>query len=1453
MTLVARAARVRIGSGLLLLLFAALFSAVGGAAGTWSARAPMAPARYSHAATVLNGRIHVVGGTASVSCSFLTTLDVYDPAANAWTSTAEASMSTPRAHPGLVALDGYLYVMGGSSGCGSDLASMQRYDPVANAWSSTTPVGAALPAMSSARAAFATAVAGGRLYVIGGNFPTGSGGFIAGVEAYDPVTNTWTPQPSLPQPVSGGAVGVIDGIIYLAGGRTTGGVSSLQTYAFDPANPGAGWISKAPMPAGTSRIGMGSAVAVGKLYAIAGSGSSGLTGRVDIYDPVANSWSTTTSLPSGRTELAAAAVNDQVYAFGGFNGSVILAENLVLRTPPISTAALSPAPNGNGWNNGDVLVTVDATVAPGATVTSIVYAMSGAQSGGATVSGSTASFSVTAEGTTVVAFHAVDSLGNVEADHSVSVQIDRTLPVITDIPDQTLTASSAAGADFFFTPSATDSGSGLVSVSATPAGPLFPIGDTTVTLNALDAAGNGAVPETFVVHVLPPLHTTFVVNSSADLVDAVPGNGFCAASTGECTLRAAVQEANAQRGSDTVLVPGMTITLRITGANEDAAARGDLDVTDTNGVLTITGSGAASTVIQACDPAATPSCTGIDRLFDVQDAARLSLDGTTLRRGQSSGEGGAIRVGAHLPWAGGPGDSSELSLSNSVLSENEATNAGGAIGGPGSMTITGTTLTRNRSVNSHGGAIFANQGARLTIRNSTISDNTAVSVSDPVAGGAIFANNGALPSVTVIEGSTLSGNTASHGGGVYMTTGATLSAWNTTFSGNTATIRGGAMGIDGPAQLASVTVHGNSAPTAGAIYVHGSSLTVRNSVIAKSVGANCSGVPLVSAGHNLSDDATCALGGAGDSNGVDARLAPLGASGGPTLTHVPYTNSPLVDAANPSGCTSPSGTALSTDQRGTGFPRSKDGNGDSLARCDIGAVEDTVVPPNVPPAVSAGGPYTVDEGSAVTLTASGSDPDGDTLTYAWDLDNDNSFETPGQSVTFSAALIDGPTGRSVRVRAHDGLAGTEASTNVNVWNVFPTIAPLPVGVVIEEDTVFAGSGSFTDPGPDTWTITIDYGDGTTTSFPASGQTFAFNHVYPDPGSYMLRVTVMDDDGGDTSLTTVISVVSGNRPPAVSAGGSYTVNEGASILLTAFGSDPDGDPLSYIWDLDNNGSFETPGAMVGFTAAGLDGPSAQTVRVLATDPEGATATGSTVVNVLNVAPAVGVVTAPIAPQPVGALVTASASFSDPGVPDTFTCSVEWGDDDTSAGSIAGTVCSGSHAYTEAGVYTIRMTVRDDDNGVGSATFSYVVVYNGAGFVTGGGWLTSPAGALAATPAAAGRANFGFNAKYVNGQPQGSTQFQFQNGALNFHSTGYDWIVVSGPSAIHAGSGTINGSGDFAFLVSVVDGAAAGTQVDRFRIRIWDKTTGDVIYDDQPGDDPYAVATFATSAGRIQIHP
>ncbi len=158
---------------------------------------------------------------------------------------------------------------------------------------------------------------------------------------------------------------------------------------------------------------------------------------------------------------------------------------------------------------------------------------------------------------------------------------------------------------------------------------------------------------------------------------------------------------------------------------------------------------------------------------------------------------------------------------------------------------------------------------------------------------------------------------------------------------------------------------------------------------------------------------------------------------------------------------------------------------------------------------------------------------------------------------------------------------------------------------------------------------------------------------------------------------------------------------------------------------------------------------------------------------------------------------------------------------------------SHAYGEAGIYTVTLSVTDPDNLSDTASYQYVVVYDpNGGFVSGGGWIDSPAGAYIANDSLSGKANFGFVSKYIKGKqaPTGTTEFQFKTTGLNFHSGHYYWLVVTGgDTAMFSGSGTINGllapNGEpYNFKIWAYDG-----QPDTFRIRIWWEDNGGAEHD------------------------
>jgi hypothetical protein len=328
----------------------------------------------------------------------------------------------------------------------------------------------------------------------------------------------------------------------------------------------------------------------------------------------------------------------------------------------------------------------------------------------------------------------------------------------------------------------------------------------------------------------------------------------------------------------------------------------------------------------------------------------------------------------------------------------------------------------------------------------------------------------------------------------------------------------------------------------------------------------------------------------------------------------------------------------------------------------------------------------------------------------------------------------------------------------------------------------------------------------------------------------------------------------NNPPTVDAGGPYQVEEGGLVQVASTGNDPENGSLTYAWDLDNNGSFEAAGQSVNFSATSLDGPGSFTIAVQVTDEGNLTGRDTTIVNVTNVAPTVGAISATVDPVPVNTTISVSAPFTDPGIPDTHSGIWGWGDNSSSPGTVveangSGSV-SGSHTFTTSGVYTVEVTVTDDEGDLDQAIFQYIVIYDPSeGFVTGGGWIWSPEGAYTSNPTLTGKATFGFVSKYQQGAsvPTGNTEFQFHVANTNFQSTSYDWLVIAGTKAQYKGTGTINGTGEYKFMLTSLDGTP-----DKFRLKIWDKATNEIIYDNQLGAADTVNPSTDIQGGSIVIH-
>lgn len=410
--------------------------------------------------------------------------------------------------------------------------------------------------------------------------------------------------------------------------------------------------------------------------------------------------------------------------------------------------------------------------------------------------------------------------------------------------------------------------------------------------------------------------------------------------------------------------------------------------------------------------------------------------------------------------------------------------------------------------------------------------------------------------------------------------------------------------------------------------------------------------------------------------------------------------------------------------------------------------------------------------------------------------------------------------------------------------------------IAEGSTTAAVNGS-SDDGPLTYSWESDV-PAIATVTPANAASPTITGV--DDGEVAIVLHVSDADG-TVDTDTAWAVVT-NVAPTVEAGvPPGEIDEGAPFTHRVTYTDP-GVLDTHEATIDyGDGTVETSEVANG--VVDLDHVYANqgtyTVSVTVTDDDEGSDSASFDVTVANVAPTVEAIGVPIEPTAAGTSITATSAYHDPGA-DSHTVTWTWGDGSTtveSRGVDADGAISATHTYAASGLYTVTLTVDDGDGGVTSQVHEYVVVYDpGAGFVTGGGHIQSPAGALVGNTDAAGVAHFSFVAKYQKGKtvPDGNTSFRFRAGDFQLSSTSYDWLVVNGKSkAQYKGQATVNGESGYGFMLSVIDGDVHPSKsVDRMRLKVWRLADGALVYDNQLGAVDTADASTAISGGQISIN-
>ncbi len=398
---------------------------------------------------------------------------------------------------------------------------------------------------------------------------------------------------------------------------------------------------------------------------------------------------------------------------------------------------------------------------------------------------------------------------------------------------------------------------------------------------------------------------TFTVNSTDDIDD-----GACNAT--HCSLREAVNRANAATGGDTIDFDGVS-NVQLTATLPD--------ITTTINII----GGSGVTVLGNADNGVVPNINTSFRAFLVTGAGNLSMSNITVSNAKENNANG----GGLLNQTGGT-----VSLTNCAFNFNAALNvlggaggAGGGISNNGTMTLTNTEVSFN-DASVLGGGIFNGANGALTLTESTVAFNTNNTAST-IGGGGIY-NAAATVPLTVNRSLIRSNLTGGNGGGIFNNAGVTnitnsTLAFNSAFANN-----GGGFYNFGTTTITNSTITDqNFAQIGGGIFNDiGSTVNLRNTIVAENDATTSA--PDVSGAYaapmfNLIGKADGSTGFVNNTNGNkvgtiamprDPLLAPIANNGGATQTYALLSGSPAVNAGS-----NALATGLTTDQRGAGFPR----------------------------------------------------------------------------------------------------------------------------------------------------------------------------------------------------------------------------------------------------------------------------------------------------------------------------------------------------------------------------------------------------------------------------------------------------------------------------------------------------------------------------------------------------
>ncbi|MDX2038441.1 MAG: PKD domain-containing protein [Isosphaeraceae bacterium] len=522
-------------------------------------------------------------------------------------------------------------------------------------------------------------------------------------------------------------------------------------------------------------------------------------------------------------------------------------------------------------------------------------------------------------------------------------------------------------------------------------------------------------------------------------------------------------------------------------------------------------------------------------------------------------------------------------------------------------------------------------------------------------------------------------------------------------------------------------------------------------------------------------------------------------------------------------------------------------------------------------------------GRTLTLIVQHDDPSGSEY---WDLSVDFGDAVVTRRFTTSTISLDhiytSPAVYTIRLSLanDDGLTASMEHRVVVADGAPPSLASIPDQVVDElselvvdlevEDPDADDSFEFTLIGPDHG-ARIDSETHQLIWTPSEAQ---------GPGRFEFTVRVTDDDGLFDERSFSVDVLEKPTPPTLEPIAPIDAEEGDVVRFLAVGADVDL-PNRLFYSLDGapeGASIDRDSGDFQWVAA-RSNSSIVEFFVVVTDDTGLSASRKVTIHVETREPIIAI-TGPLSGTTiqVGIPTLVGGRIDNPRVGGIYQTRWYFTAQDATTPTIISTATvqaqnseplafSSNVVFVSVGIFGIRLEIVDVATGATATTTSLddsagggparLIAYNPlAGYVVGAGGLNVPPGAFTASPNLGGLVSFEIESRYVGNSvvPTGKTTIRLSRTNFTFASTSLQWMIVDGSTARYRGIGTVNGSGEFGFEISVVDGGLRTPAVrDRIRIVINDLASGSTVFDNHPGLPPSAEPTEQIRTGQIRIQP